>query len=167
MSNEPRHSFSLAGFSFVVLFFVAIFLATITARNLMMSAVGTWRMFGFHSPSNEFYLYRYLLFAVLPLGFNLMFGFYFALRFYGCAHSGENHARAWGLLALFIGWLFVFNLPVLLSYTGTGRLHWPPLSLYLPVYTELILFMPMGNLGALLGFSLGGVLAHFRRMGGK
>ena len=167
MSSDPRPLPLTARFSFVVFFFVTIFLGTIAVRDLTLSAFGTWRLFGFYSPSNEFYLHRYLTFAVLPLGFNLAFGFYFALCFYRCVHSGEGYWRAWGLLAFFMAWVILFNLPVLLTYLREGRVQWPPRALYTPVYTELILFMPMGNLGALLGFAAGGVTAHLRRMGRK
>ena len=161
--SSDRPPLSPRTVSLVLFLFIAVFLGTVAVRALVRSIVGTYETFGFYSPTADFYLYRYMLFAVLPFGFNLVFGCYFALWFHG------GGRRAWSGLALFVLWVVAFNIPLFLTGEFTvwpPRFEWPPSSLFLPVYSELVLFIPMGNLGAVLGYSVGGLIGTLREARG-
>jgi len=146
----------------VAFFGLAIYLLARSAVSLLIPTVVFYRRFGFHSVIEEFYLHRFLLFSLLPFGFNLAFGLFFGWRTQRYAPAGDSReaprssARPAllnpGLIALLV-WGFLFNLPVFLM-GGSWRVptSWLPEPLYGPVSNELMLFFPMGNRGLLAGF---------------
>lgn len=151
-----RRSFSLALFVFL-----STFLATLAARELLASAWHAFEISGLYSPTDDFSLVWYLAYGILPLLFNAAFGAYFAILCFG--RPGRARPRPLAALALLAFWLTAFNLP---AFTAAGRerpVEWPPGRLYLPVYSELVLFLPFGNIGAVLGFAIGGLVCIARR----
>jgi hypothetical protein len=149
---------------------LAVFLLFTGGRAFVLSCVNLWRVFGLHDSAEDFNLERLAGFGLLAFGAQLAFGLYFGgwtARFEAARHAGWapgslaiNPAVLW----LFV-WLVLLNVPYLcelwrvLHVPGmwaSMRAHhlplWPPRRLYAPLASDLVAFLPLGNLGLFVGF---------------
>ena len=164
--STPRPYRSLFAFgAFLFLFLVIVFFGSRVAAAY--GAFGVW------SPTFEFSLYRFIVISLLPFLFNACMGAFFGMLIYRSLRRdlylsrGMHKARHFSFsLYGFFAWCLIFNLPMLIlalqSHQFSG-IHWPPYTLYAPVSRELVIFIPMGNLGSLFGLFFGGFVAGFEK----
>lgn len=165
--SRPRgiSTYSAADLCSVALCGIALFLLTGAVALLLNNGVNFYRYYGFHSVMQDFYLHRFLIFSLLPVGFNLAFGIAFGMYFISfrrttLARFNNGFLRVLFSVVLnpafllFLLWWILFNLPLLLEPVDPRYLtsSWPPHSLYLPIRTELLLFHPLGNRALVAGF---------------
>lgn len=168
--GRPHVSLPLLGFSVAA---TAGFLY-LAGRTLVRNGLIFYQTFGFYSPSYDVNLYRFVMFGLIPFGFNAAFCGYFGLAFFRrMVRFGDSREGVKGALRIlnaglygFVAWCVLFNVPSIAISLGEGwHRGWPPRSLPSAIYYEMLLFYPMGNLGAFSGFCcalLGAQLSHLR-----
>lgn len=149
---------------------LAVFLLIAGGGVFALSCASLWLVYGVHNSTEDFDLVRRAGFGLLAFGAQLAFGLYFgawAARYEGTRRAGWaprllaiNPAVLWLLV-----WLVLFNTPLLHELwrvlqvpgpmAGMRAYHgplWPPRLLYAPLRSDLMAFLPLGNLGLLVGF---------------
>jgi hypothetical protein len=151
-----------------LLYGVGVFVGVHALAILCLTSLRLYQTFGLRNSLQEFDLVRFLAVSTLPLGFNLIFGLFFGQKYwgYGRTRAGNGAQDPWPLywvcnpwLWVFLGWLALFNLPRFLDGAPvlTALRHftlppWPPAHYYIPIRTEVILYMAVGNRALFAGF---------------
>ena len=138
-----------------------VFFLVISFYIFTRSVATFYKEFGLYSPTYDVYLYRFVMFCLLSFFFNAAFGGYFGLTFFRKMSKGSESPNRkvplfpmvnLGLLGFF-AWCILFNVPsILVSLADGEHRGWPPRTLPASIYCEMFLFIPMGNLGAFIGF---------------
>ncbi|HNY28910.1 MAG TPA: hypothetical protein PKH31_16165 [Candidatus Sumerlaeota bacterium] len=157
-----------------LLYGVGVFAGVHALALLCLTSLRLYHTFGVRNSLQEFDLIRFLAVSTLPLGFNLIFGLFFGQKYWGYGRSipekgsleGNRFEDPWPLhwicnpwLWVFLGWLTLFNLPrffdgapVLVALRHFVLPPWPPAHYYIPIRTEVVLYMAVGNRALFAGF---------------